>query len=299
MSTDALHAWLAERAARWPHGLSTTSTHDTKRSEDVRARLNVLSELPGAWKQAISPLGADRTAGAARSIDGQSYPSRNEEYLLYQTLVGTWPLGPMTPEDGDDYCARIVAYMQKAMREAKVFSNWLNPSQLHERAMTALRGTRARTGQHDVQGRLPAVSASGSHVTASTIRLAQLALKIGAPGVPDFYQGTELWDFSLVDPDNRRSVDFERRADAPGGTGRGVPRGRRRVIGGTTARRRCATTVASCSRRVASFVSGGRIWRSSSAARTIRSTSRAPAASICSPSGAATGDSVQWWRFHG
>jgi (1->4)-alpha-D-glucan 1-alpha-D-glucosylmutase len=98
MSPDALHAWLADRLAQWPHGLSATSTHDAKRSEDVRARLNVLSELPGAWKQAISSWA--RINGRGRSVlDGQSYPSRNEEYFLYQTLVGSWPLAGMTPPE--------------------------------------------------------------------------------------------------------------------------------------------------------------------------------------------------------
>jgi (1->4)-alpha-D-glucan 1-alpha-D-glucosylmutase len=209
MSPDALHAWLADRSAKWPHGLSATSTHDTKRSEDVRARLNVLSELPGAWKQAISSWA--RINGRGRSVlDGQSYPSRNEEYFLYQTLVGSWPLAGMTPPEERQYSERIVAYMHKAMREAKMFTSWLNPSQPHEEAMAhfvefvlAPENTAFRTEFVPFQQRIARYGLYNS--------LAQLALKIAAPGVPDFYQGTELWDFSLVDPDNRRPVDYERR----------------------------------------------------------------------------------------
>ena len=205
-SPAQLHQWLAERADRWPHGLSTTSTHDTKRSEDVRARVNVLSEIPGGWKQATSRWA--RTNRRARtSIEGQSYPSRNEEYLIYQTLVGSWPLEPMTPEARKRYSDRIVAYMLKAMREAKVFTSWINPSEEHEQAM-----------RHFVETILAPDNTAFLEDFAQFHRriaqlgvynsLAQVALKIAAPGVPDFYQGTELWDFSLVDPDNRRPVDY-------------------------------------------------------------------------------------------
>jgi (1->4)-alpha-D-glucan 1-alpha-D-glucosylmutase len=209
ITPGALHARLAERAARWPHGLSASSTHDTKRAEDVRARINVLSELPGVWKQATSRWA--RANRRARSLlDGQSYPSRNEEYLLYQTLIGTWPLRPMTPDEEAEYRARIVAYIHKAMREAKVFTSWLNPSDAHERAMTRFVETAlARDNEafrSDFLTLAPRVAACGIYNS-----LSQLAVKIGAPGVPDFYQGTDVWDFSLVDPDNRRPVDYERR----------------------------------------------------------------------------------------
>jgi (1->4)-alpha-D-glucan 1-alpha-D-glucosylmutase len=209
VAPDALHAWFALRAQRRPHSLSASSTHDTKRSEDVRARLNVLSELPGAWKQATARWA--RANRRCRSIvDGQSYPSRNEEYLFYQTLVGTWPARPMDDDDERQYRARILEYMHKAMREAKVFTSWINPSEPHERAMTRFvemalaRDNTAFRGDFLVfQGRIARYAIYNS--------LAQLAVKIGAPGVPDFYQGTELWDFSLVDPDNRRPVDYHRR----------------------------------------------------------------------------------------
>ena len=209
IAPEALHAWLAARARAWPHALSATSTHDTKRSEDVRARLNALSELPGAWKQAIARW-ARINRRARSTIDGQSYPSRNEEYLLYQTLVGTWPLGEMDAEGERRYRERIVAYMQKAMREAKVVTSWINPSERHEEAMAAfveaiLASDNAafREDFLEFQRRIAHYGIYNS--------LAQLAVKIGAPGIPDFYQGTELWDFSLVDPDNRRPVDYARR----------------------------------------------------------------------------------------
>ena len=204
-----LHTRLAERAARWPHGLSASSTHDTKRSEDVRARLNVLSEIPGAWKQATTRWARANRRGRS-VVDGQSYPSRNEEYLLYQTLVGTWPMHAMTDADEHEYRDRIVAYMHKAMREAKVYTSWLNRSPRHEDAMarfvlSSLATDHAgfRNDFLEFQRRIAQFGIYNS--------LAQLAVKIGAPGVPDFYQGTELWDFSLVDPDNRRPVDYQRR----------------------------------------------------------------------------------------
>ena len=209
VASDRLHAWLEHRAARWPHGLSATSTHDTKRSEDVRARLNVLSEIPGAWKQAASRWARMNRRGRS-VIDEQSYPSRNEEYLLYQALLGSWPLEAMTPAGEEDYRQRIIAYMHKAMREAKVYTSWINPSERHESAMSrfveAVLSPENRPFRQDFLELHRLVAQHGIYNS-----LAQVAVKVGAPGVPDFYQGTELWDFSLVDPDNRRPVDYERR----------------------------------------------------------------------------------------
>ena len=208
-SPAQLHRWLQTRAERWPHGLSATSTHDTKRSEDVRARTNVLSEIPGAWKQATSRW-ARSNRRARTLIDGQSYPSRNEEYLLYQTLIASWPLAEMTADERRKYSDRIANYMLKAMREAKVFTSWLNPSEAHEQAMRHFVETILASDNTvflddfvEFQQRVAQLGIYNS--------LAQVAVKIAAPGVPDFYQGTELWDFSLVDPDNRRPVDYTRR----------------------------------------------------------------------------------------
>ena len=209
VAPEALHAWLAARAARLPHGLSASTTHDTKRSEDVRARLNVLSEVPGAWKQATARWARANRRGRTM-IDGESYPSRNEEYLLYQTLVGTWPLAAMTPAGEREYRDRIAAYMHKATREAKVFTSWLNPSERHERAMTRFIDTALAPDHRAFRDEfLPFCRRVARYGIYNS--LAQLALKIGAPGVPDFYQGTETWTFTLVDPDNRQPVDYARR----------------------------------------------------------------------------------------
>ena len=222
----ALHEWLRARAAKWPHALSATSTHDTKRSEDVRARLNALSELPGAWKQAIARWARVNRRGRA-TLEGQSYPSRNEEYLLYQTLVGTWPFEPLDEEGERRYLERIVAYMQKAMREAKVVTSWINPSEPHEEAMRrfveAVLSPQNTAFRDDFAAFAQRISRFGIFNS-----LSQLALKIGAPGVPDFYQGSELWDFSLVDPDNRRPVDYERRTALLGEIAREAGDGGRR-----------------------------------------------------------------------
>lgn len=209
VTPDALHLWMAERAKKWPHGLSSSSTHDTKRSEDVRARINVLSELAGEWKQAAGRW-ARINRKARVMIDGESYPSRNEEYLLYQTLIGSWPHGTLTAEQEREYRGRINAYMLKTMREAKVFTSWLNPSEPHEKAMARfvdmVLSPENVAFRRDFLELATRVARFGSYNS-----LAQLAIKIGAPGVPDFYQGTELWDFSLVDPDNRRPVDYAKR----------------------------------------------------------------------------------------
>ena len=209
VAPDSVHAWMRERAKKWPHGLSASSTHDTKRSEDVRARINALSELPVEWKQAAGRWA--RTNRRARTIiEGESYPSRNEEYLFYQTLIGSWPSGTMTAEEERAYRDRISSYMLKTMREAKVFTSWLNPSELHEKAMARfvemVLSPDNAAFRRDFLEMARLVARYGIYNS-----LSQLAIKIGAPGVPDFYQGTELWDFRLVDPDNRRPVDYEKR----------------------------------------------------------------------------------------
>jgi (1->4)-alpha-D-glucan 1-alpha-D-glucosylmutase len=202
----ALHTWLSRRS---PHGLSATSTHDTKRSEDVRARIDVLADLAEDWKAATSRWARLNRRGRSL-LDGQSYPSRNDEYLLYQTLVGTWPLQPMDGPATATYRERIVGYMHKAMREAKIYTSWLNPSDAHEQAMTRfvdfVLASAHVAFRADFEAFAQRVSRHGIHNS-----LAQLAIKIGAPGVPDFYQGTEIWDFTLVDPDNRRPVDYGHR----------------------------------------------------------------------------------------
>ncbi len=203
-----LHAWLGERARRWPHALSATSTHDTKRSEDVRARIDVLSELPGAWKSTLQ-----RASRAARrhlqQVGGHQAPDPGEEYLLYQTLLGAWPLESLESAPGEPFVERICAYLVKALREAKRHSSWLNPWPDWERGVTDF----VRANLDPARGRafLEALRPLIARVAHAGMwnSLAQVVIKATAPGVPDFYQGTETWDFSLVDPDNRRPVDYE------------------------------------------------------------------------------------------
>jgi (1->4)-alpha-D-glucan 1-alpha-D-glucosylmutase len=196
---------MTERQRRWPGALSATSTHDTKRGEDVRARLNVLSEMPGAWKASVTKW---RALNRRFKIDvmGAPAPDPNEEYLLYQTLVGVWPFEPDAEID-----RRLTDYMTKALREAKVHTSWLSPQEEYEHAVHEFVHAildRRRAGVflrsfEDFQARVGELGIYNS--------LAQLLIKITAPGVPDFYQGTELWDLNLVDPDNRRPVDYAKR----------------------------------------------------------------------------------------
>ena len=209
VTPEALHAWLGDRSRRSPHALSASSTHDTKRSEDVRARINAISEIPSEWRQATGRW-ARLNRKARTLIDGESYPSRNEEYLLYQTLIGTWPMLGMNAAEEDEYLRRIREYMLKTMREAKVFTSWLSPSEPHEQAM--MRFVETVLSPANVAFRRDFVELASRVARYGVYNsLAQLAIKIAAPGVPDFYQGTELWNFSLVDPDNRRPVDYEKR----------------------------------------------------------------------------------------
>lgn len=184
------HAWLQRQKEAWPNSQLTTSTHDTKRSEDVRARLNVLSEIPGEWAQAVGRWSAMN----ACHREGH-FPDRNAEYLFYQALVGAWPLTE----------ARAQAYMEKASHEAKQHTDWTRRNPPYEAALKkfvseTLRDPQFMTDLEHFVGRISEA--------ASVNALAQTLLKLTAPGVPDIYQGCELWDFSLVDPDNRRPVDF-------------------------------------------------------------------------------------------
>jgi (1->4)-alpha-D-glucan 1-alpha-D-glucosylmutase len=202
-AVEELHRRAAERARRWPHSMLATSTHDTKRSEDVRARIDVLSELPAEWRQAVARW--TRLNARKRTLaDGAAMPSRNDEYLLYQTLVGAWE----EPADLATFRDRIAAYMEKATREAKVHTSWINPNAAYDAAMR-----RFVVGILDPRrsSRFLADLAAFSARVAFFGRfnsLSQTLVRLTAPGVPDLYQGCELWDLSLVDPDNRRPVDF-------------------------------------------------------------------------------------------
>jgi (1->4)-alpha-D-glucan 1-alpha-D-glucosylmutase len=212
VSPEELHRSFRERQAQWPWAFSALSTHDTKRSEDVRARLNALSELPHEW-QANLQRWSDLNAQYRRDLDDAPVPDANEEYLLYQTLLGAWPLEPYTPEEYTTFVERIQAYMLKVLREAKVHTSWINPNPAYEEAIqqyiARVLDPQTQGGFLDdfceFQRRLSHYGLFNS--------LAQTLLKITVPGVPDTYQGTELWDWSLVDPDNRRAVDYKRRDD--------------------------------------------------------------------------------------
>ncbi len=187
---EHFHRLCSERQKSHPYSMLATSTHDTKRSEDVRARINVLSEMPGAWRQAVhswAQINAKYKTGGC--------PDTNTEYFLYQTMLGAWPIGT----------DRLLPYMEKACREAKQQTNWLSPNEQFETATRNFieaiyqdeqfaRGFKSFVAPVIEQGRINSLS--------------QVLLKMTAPGVPDTYQGTELWDLSLVDPDNRRPVDY-------------------------------------------------------------------------------------------
>lgn len=207
LSVEEFHKRMRERQARWPHALSASSTHDTKRSEDVRARLNLLSEIPQEWKARVGRW-SRMNRKHRRETEGERQPDRNDEYLFYQTLLGAWPLQPMEADAYRIFCSRMQRYMEKAIHEAKVHTSWINPSFVYDQAVQDfVAATLDRTAPNafledflPFQERLAHYGLFGA--------LSQLLVKMTAPGIPDFYQGTELWDFSLVDPDNRRPVDY-------------------------------------------------------------------------------------------
>jgi (1->4)-alpha-D-glucan 1-alpha-D-glucosylmutase len=210
ISTQAFHSRIRRRLSEWPHGLSATSTHDTKRGEDVRARINVLSEMPEAWEQALHRWHALNNYARAE-LDGVNVPDFNEEYLFYQTLVGTWPQSPMTHSEHETFVGRIRDYMLKAAKEAKLYTSWISPNRHYEQALAEFvqRTLEARPGNDfltDFTAFHPPIAMAGMLNS-----LSQTLIKACSPGVPDFYQGTELWDDNLVDPDNRRAVDFASR----------------------------------------------------------------------------------------
>jgi len=214
-SVQEFHEANARRAEAWPFEMLATATHDTKLGEDVRARINAISEIPDEWAREVSKW--MRIARTQRSlVDGEPAPDRADEYRFYQALVGVWPVN--LPDDirstPDDLVSRLSDYMIKSVKEAKVHTSWLTPNEPYElalrrfveRVLTGPTGAKMLAAVLPFQRRLATLGMLNS--------LAQVALKIGSPGVPDFYQGTELWDLSLVDPDNRRPVDFSQRTRA-------------------------------------------------------------------------------------
>lgn len=213
LDTAAMHRLAEERRRHWPGSLLATATHDTKRGEDARARLAVLSELPDAWAE---QLGAwhDMTAELRHAASPALHAK--DVYTLYQALVGVWPL-ELAPDDRAGLAAladRVEGWQRKALREGKERSRWESPDEAYENAMFGFLHALLEPGR--AAGFLPSLHAFVHRIAAAGAAngLSQLLLKLTLPGVPDIYQGTERWDLSLVDPDNRRPVDFEMLAQA-------------------------------------------------------------------------------------
>ncbi len=208
-SLEEFCAFLTDRQTHWPGSLNASSTHDTKRSEDIRARLNALSEMPSEWKDHLE-LWANQNAPHKEQVKGESVPDRNEEYFLYQTLLGVWPL---EREDCSTLLKRVQDHIIKATREAMVHTRWTRPNQPHEDALMQFV---AKILSQDNREFLEDFSQFQKKIAyfGMVNSLSQMLLKIVSPGVPDFYQGSELWDLRLVDPDNRGPIDFNKRAAA-------------------------------------------------------------------------------------
>jgi (1->4)-alpha-D-glucan 1-alpha-D-glucosylmutase len=207
---EEFHRENAERLRNWPHSMLATSTHDTKRSEDVRARINVLSEFPDEWEAALERW--QRFNSPKKSMaSGTLSPDSNDEYLFYQTILGAWPIEQMRSEVLTSFRRRVVAYMEKATKEAKVHTSWINPNNEYDTAVRnfvtgVLSEVESAEFLDDFLNFQQQIAFFGYFNS-----LSQLLLKLTSPGMPDIYQGTEIWDLSLVDPDNRRRVDYKRR----------------------------------------------------------------------------------------
>jgi (1->4)-alpha-D-glucan 1-alpha-D-glucosylmutase len=211
---DEFHHSNLERLRDWPYSMLGTSTHDSKRSEDVRARLNVLSEMPKPWSEHVVRWRRVNRSKKRTLGDGRVVPDANEEYLLYQTLVGTWPFAMNSDAECEEFAQRIKDYMSKAVHEAKVNVSWLNQNQEYVDGLTQfidkiLRPGSEKRPNHFLQQFQQFIEPVKFFGAINS--LAQVVIKGTAPGVPDFYRGCELWDLSLVDPDNRRPVDYDSR----------------------------------------------------------------------------------------
>ncbi|PKN01477.1 MAG: malto-oligosyltrehalose synthase [Elusimicrobia bacterium HGW-Elusimicrobia-1] len=218
-SVGEFHEFCRRRRRKWPHTMNATATHDTKRGEDVRARINVLSEMPDVWGTAIKYF-ARINRKKKKKIRGEEAPSRNDEYLIYQTLAGAWPAeclsaGAGTPSAcAPDFAQRIKNYVIKAIREAKTNTTWLKPREDYENACLAfVDGILSDSPDNKFPPEFVPLAARAARLGFYN-SLSQTLLKMTVPGVPDFYQGSELWDLNLVDPDNRRAVDWAAREAA-------------------------------------------------------------------------------------
>jgi (1->4)-alpha-D-glucan 1-alpha-D-glucosylmutase len=215
ISAETFHSSNLERLENSPDSILTTSTHDTKRSEDVRARLNVLSEMPIQWPSMVRRWQRMNARFKRTLEDGRIAPDSNEEYLLYQTIVATWPWKMENLEDRREYLKRLQEYASKALSEAKVNLSWISPDPQYVDAVHGFLadillppGRRSESRfVESLHSLMPSLQIFGA-----VNSLSQLLLKIASPGVPDFYQGNELWELTLVDPDNRRPVDYNLRS---------------------------------------------------------------------------------------
>ena len=213
----AFHRVNAQRAERWPHAMLGTATHDTKRGEDTRTRLAVLSELPEEWARQVQAW--SRILRARRGdVEGTAPPDRNDEYLFYQLLLGAWPadltgIENLDPKKLRSYAERVEEAMLKSMREAKLRSTWASPNTDYEEAMLGF--VRDALDVSRPNAFLSAFLPFQERIARLGVRnsLVQTALKLTLPGMPDIYQGAELWDLTLVDPDNRRPVDYGKRIE--------------------------------------------------------------------------------------
>ena len=210
VSVQAFHRTNIERGKRFPHSMLSTSTHDSKRSADVRMRLMALTEFPGEWRGRVLKWSRFNEKGK-RKVDERLAPARNDEYLFYQTLVGAWPACDVSKKTGQEFEEKMCAYMIKAAREAKVHMSWINPNPEYEGALVdfvryCLDRQRKNIFMEDFVSFQKKISRTGMYNS-----LSQTLLKLTSPGVPDIYQGDEIWNYNLVDPDNRRPVDYAAR----------------------------------------------------------------------------------------
>jgi (1->4)-alpha-D-glucan 1-alpha-D-glucosylmutase len=209
MAVSTFHDQNMFRCQHWTESLLSTSTHDTKRSEDVRARINVLSEMPQDWQSAVTRWSV-MNASAKTATDTGTAPDRNDEYLLYQTLIGAYPSEPPGSAEMQTFRERITAYLIKAAQEAKVNTSWVNPNKVYTDAIESFVGALLTEDSNPFLADFVQFQQRVAYFGRFN-SLSQMLLKLTVPGIPDLYQGTEMWDLSLVDPDNRRPVDYARR----------------------------------------------------------------------------------------
>ncbi len=235
-SVAQFHEQNRDRSHHYRQAMLATTTHDTKRTEDVRARINVLSEIPRDWRAAVQRF-SKLNKRLLREVDGEPAPSSKDEYLFYQSALGIWPLHEPTTEERGKLIERLQGYMEKATHEAKQRTSWINPSPAYDEAV---RDFVAQALCDSPKNQfVVALQALCERVADAGLLngLGQVVLKLLSPGVPDIYQGQEFWDFSLVDPDNRRPVDYASRRgalrevdDAASGSGFGLRDGRMKFL---------------------------------------------------------------------